>query len=117
MDAAEAKQLLELAGVLYPEDEDTKGLVLNMNDTWGWATAWGEPIPEDKVVEVATLFERYGSCGLLFWVSEQHEAMRSEFKDINRFVDFVRQEEKLRKDLPDSNKRAYKKVTYTLGDK
>jgi hypothetical protein len=40
--------------------------------------------------------------------------MRSEFEDINRFVDFVRQEEQVRKDVPESTKRAYKKVSYTL---
>ena len=41
--------------------------------------------------------------------------MRSEFRDINRFVEFVRNEERLKKDVPNSSRRAYKKMTYTLG--
>ena len=117
MSIDEAKQLLSAAGVCYPEDEEMPGLHLNMNDTWGWALAWGEPVPDDKVVEVATLFSYYGTCGLLYWVSEQHNQMRSEFADINRFVDFVRNEERVRKETPDSSERAYRKITYKIGEK
>lgn len=114
MTQAEAQQLLELAGVLYNDDEAER-LELNMNDVWGWALAWGEPIPPEKVVEVADLFRRYGWCGLVYWVSEQNEQMRSEFEDNNRMIDFVRHEETLRKTEPDSNTRAYTKLSYTLG--
>lgn len=115
MTPANAKRILILAEVCYPRTLTEGKFVLNMNDTWCWASGWGEDIPDDKLVEVAKLFVDYGQCGLLYWVSEQHEGMRSEFEDINRFVDFVRAEERLRKDLPDSNKRAYKKLVYTLG--
>ena len=99
----------------YPPDDEMPGLVLNMNDTWCWASAWGEGVPEDKIPELADLIWRYGNCGVLYWVSEQHDGMKSEFKDINRFVDFVRREEKFRKDEPNSSKRAYTKLKYTLG--
>jgi hypothetical protein len=99
----------------YPQDEDTKGIVLNMNDTWCWASAWGEDVPDDKIEELADLIWWYGNAGVLYWVSEQHGQMRSEFHDINRFVDFVRNEERLKKEVPNSSKRAYKKLTYTLG--
>jgi hypothetical protein len=99
----------------YPQDEDTTGIVLNMNDTWGWATAWGEDVPDDKIEELANLIWWYGNAGTLYWVSEQHGQMRSEFHDINRFVDFVRNEERLKKEVPNSSQRAYKKLTYTLG--
>lgn len=115
MTPANAKRILILAEVCYPRIWTEGQFVLNMNDTWGWATAWGEDIPEEKLVEVAQLFVTYGHCGLLYWVSERHEGLRSEFEDINRCVDFVRHEEQLKKDVPESTKRAYKKIAYTLG--
>lgn len=115
MTPANAKRILLLAEVCYPRQWTEGKFVLNMNDTWAWAMAWGVDIPDDKLVEVAKLFVTYGHCGLLYWVSEQEGGMRSEFEDINRFVDFVRHEEKIRKDVPESTKRAYKKVAYTLG--
>jgi len=115
MNIDEAKKFLKLAGVCYPPDDETPGLVLNMNDVWGWATAWGEDVPDDQIMEVIVLLCRYGDAGLLYWVSERNECMRSEFEDINRFVDFVRNEERIKKETPESNKRAYRKVTYTLG--
>lgn len=90
-------------------------LVLNMSDTWGWATAWAEPVPEDELPRVAELFERYGHCGLYYWVTTKHLGLRSEFHDINRMVDFVAAEEKVIAEEPDSNKRAYKKVSYSIG--
>ena len=40
--------------------------------------------------------------------------MRSEFEDINRFVEFVRNEEAIKEEVSDSNKRAYLKRSYTL---
>ena len=114
-----ARALLTAAGVFYGPDKDDpqSAQTLNMNDTWAWATAWGAYVPDDKLVEVSALYGRYGDCGLLYWVSEQNEQMRSEFADINRFVDFVRHEETLRKDEPNSSKRAYKKIQYTLGER
>lgn len=110
-----AQQLLRNADVLYADDEEQ--LELNMNDVWGWAVAWGVIIPPENVVEVAQLFWRYGWCGLVYWVSEQNEQMRSEFEDINRMVGFARHEETLRKTEPNNSKRAYTKLSYTLGEK
>lgn len=112
----DAKKLLRLGGMTYYADED-KPIELNMNDTWAWATAFGMPVSDEQVIEVASLFVNYGYCGILYWVSEQNDQMRSEFHDINRFVDFVRAEETLRKEMPQSTKRAYHKLKYTLGDK
>lgn len=114
-----AKELLKAAGVFYHNgdaDDDDYGppYTLNMNDTWFWASAWGETIPEADLPEVARLFREYGQCGLLYWMSERHEKMRSEFHDINRFVDFVRNEERIKSEVPDYNRRAYHKATYTL---
>lgn len=112
-----ARALLVAADVFCgPDNEDpTMAQTLNMNDVWGWATAWGEYVPDSELVEVAQLFYSYGWCGILYWMSERHGHMRSEFEDINRFVDFVRQEEALTKEIPNSSSRAYAKRTYTLG--
>lgn len=91
-------------------------LSLNMNDTWAWACASVEPVPPEEVKEVARLFRSYGFAGLLYWVSKRNDDLRSEFHDINRMIDFVRNEEKIRDDFPSSSKRAFEKVVYTLGD-
>ena len=117
MTQEEALQLLRNMDVLFDEEDEVTQLTLNMNDVWGWALAWSEPIPTEKLIEVGDLFWHYGWCGLLYWVSEQHDQMRSQFVDNNRMIDFVRHEEALRKAKPESNKRAYKKLSYTLGEK
>lgn len=115
----EAKALLKSSGMVYDNDEDMpKGeQTLDMGDTWAWGTAWGEEIPDEELVHVAGLMWKYGRCGALYWMSERHNKMRSEFADINRFVEFVRMEEYVCKGIPDSNERAYHKTSYTIGNK
>lgn len=98
------------------QDEDG-GLSLNMNDTWAWALSWCPKVPKEQIEEVATLFKKYGFAGLLYWNSKQNEDMRSEFHDINRYIDFVANEERITKEVPDYNKRAYHKASYTIGPK
>lgn len=116
-----ARKLLNDAGVFFsydPEDEDTNqkmAQTLNLNDVWCWACADGEYVTDEELPRVAELFFRYGWAGILYWVSERSEGKPSEFHDNNRFIEFVRQEEQLRKDVPDFNERAYKKIRYTLG--
>lgn len=115
-----AKQLLKAADVFYHNcDEELedwgKPYTLNMNDTWAWATGWGVEVPEADLPEVARLYRSYGYCGVLYWVSEQEGQMRSEFHDINRFVDFVREEERFKARVEGSSKRAYTKHGYVLG--
>lgn len=83
---------------------------INFNDTWGWALAWHEPVPKADLPEVARLYRKWGRPGLLYWCSEKHEKMESEFKDINRYVAFVRREEEWEKQQPDYNKRAYQEI-------
>lgn len=117
-----AKAFLNAADVFYDIDEDDSEEsgpeyqnVLNMNDVWAWALAWGEKVPDDKLVEVAELFWYYGWSGLLYWMSCRHENMRSEFHDNNRAIEFVRNEERIKAAYPDSNARAYHKEAYTVG--
>lgn len=98
----------------YAFTGDGGKLSLNMNDTWGWALAWCPEIPDDQVKEVARLFRAYGNAGLLYWHSQQEGGMRSEFYDNNRQLDFVENEERIRKEVPDHNKRAYHKTEYMV---
>ena len=118
-DVDSARELLTKADVFFGRCDEEDGpeweQTLNMNDTWAWACADGEYVSDEELPRVAELFWRYGHCGILFWVSEKNNGMRSEFYDINRFVDFVRQEEAIRADVPESSKRAYAKREYSLG--
>jgi len=115
---AEARTFLEASGLCFGRDEaDEDGrLTLNFNDVWGWACADGEEVEDHELVEVARLLRDYGWCGLLYWASEKNGGARSEFLDNNRFIDFVRREEAVRIAVPDSNRRAYHRVCYTLGE-
>jgi len=100
------------------DDQETKdrfAQMLIMSDTWAWGCADGEYVSDEELVEVAKLFWSYGYCGVLYWVSKKRGNERSEFEDINRFVDFVRNEELIREEEPDYDKRAYYKKQYTLG--
>jgi hypothetical protein len=96
--------LLNSGHVIKTGDE----LLLVQNDTWGWAYAYCRPVKPEQVKEVARLFRSYGLPGLLYWETQQPDGeTQSEFKDVNRFVAFVKAEEELRERVPDSNKRAY----------
>jgi hypothetical protein len=124
MNTEKARQMLRAAGVFYfdeeselLEDEGPKWLqTLNMNDTWGWALADCEYVSDEELSEVGDLFFKYGWCGILYWVSEKRGGMKSEFADINRFIEFVRNEENIIKEIPSSSKRAYIAMVYTIGN-
>jgi hypothetical protein len=108
--------LLKTLDVVFDADEIEHYVqTLNMNDVWGWGVSWCEYIPDDELPRVGYLLSNYGWCGALYWTSERHNQMRSEFEDINRFVEFVRQEERVKMEWPDSSQRAYKKHSYNLG--
>ena len=117
-----ARAKLRVAGVFFyheaselDDDEDVEMLqTLNMNDIWGWACADAEYVPDEELPELSRLFWQYGWCGVLYWVSERRQQCTSEFHDVNRFIEFVRQEEAIRAEIPDS-KRAYAARAYTLG--
>lgn len=118
-----ARTFLKAGDVFHEADEDDAPesrarweQTLNMNDVWAWALADCHYVPDDKLVEVADLFWRYGWCGVLYFVSKETGDQRSEFLDNNRFIDFVRNEAQLCLEVPDSSKRAYQRLTYVLGD-
>jgi len=113
----EARKLLDAANVFFytkDEEEGELGQTLNMNDVWCWACADGEYVSDEELPQVATLFWRYGNAGILFWVSEKNNCLKSEFFDVNRHIDFVRKEEQIRKDFPNPSDRAYEKISYTI---
>lgn len=116
-DIESARKLLNTANVFFENDDDEPELsqTLNMNDVWAWGLAGGEYVPDEKLPEVAKLFWRYGWAGILYWASEQNDGMRSEFYDNNRFIEFVRNEERIKNQFPNSSERAYKEVKYTIG--
>lgn len=117
-----ARSFLKIADVFHEGDADDTPegrarweQTLNMNDQWEWALAECHYVPDDKLVEVAELFWRYGWCGILYFVSKETGHRRSEFLDNNRFIDFVLNEERLRTEVPESSKRGYQRLTYVLG--
>lgn len=93
---------------------------LNMNDTFGWALAYGAIVEDEHMIEVAELFWRYGMPGLHYWCTihpnEEYRMECSDFEDVQRGIDFVRQEEKIRNEKT-SYRAAFDKVVYTLGER
>jgi len=120
MNIEDARKLLTSGNVFYDFEEDDEDYeqfkqAINLNDVFGWGWADCEMVKDNELPELARLYDLYGWCGVLYWVSQKRDGMRSEFLDNNRFIDFVAAEEQLIKEEPDFNKRAYKKYSYTLG--
>jgi hypothetical protein len=128
----EAADFLELAGVFYysrkeieemkadPEWADEADLLvpfeLNLNDTFWWASAYGALVPEDELPKLAGLFWLYGWNGILYWATLQDPKIKPEFLDVRRALEFVGHEERLRAEEPSSSKRAFTKLSYTIGN-
>lgn len=111
----EAKALLLASGYVLEADDEIPPWTLNMSDTFGWGLAFAETIPEDQLVKVAELFQRFGWGGLAYWVSE-HVGLMSEFCDVNRMIQFVRYEVDICRETPDPTRRAYRKICYLIGE-
>ena len=111
----DACTLLAASQMLFDEDDERPAMTINLNDQFCWACADAETIPDDQVVAVANLFRTYGWGGILYWVSERRGGMRSEFADINRTIEFVRQEQAIVAEEPNDSARAYLKRSYVIG--
>ncbi len=113
----EQKTLLEKLSRDIPIDTDDESgkIELWLNDTFGWACSDVFEVKPEELKTLQRLFQRYGYCGVYYWASKK-DGMRSEFLDINRFIDFVAKEEQLVADVPNSSKRAYHKISYLLGE-
>lgn len=108
-------KVLRTAGVLFDEDDEMgDGFWLNMNDVFGWGIADTEQVPADKLKEVWALFLAYGMAGLYYWVSEQRQQCQSEFSDINREIQFVREEMKIALNNQNAFRKPYVKAKYII---
>ena len=121
MSIEDARQLLNASGIFFQQDEDcdpetTLNQCVNLSDTFYWAFADAEPVVDEELPVVAELYHSYGWCGVLYWVSEQRGQCRSEFADVNRQIEFVRHEERIKTEIPDDTQRAYLKQRYTIGE-
>lgn len=117
-----ARELLTKADIFLgydPEDPDDLpkfAQTINLNDAFYWACSDAEYVEDSELPRLAELFFLYGLCGVYYWVAvEKRGDETPEFVDVRRFIEFVRQEEELRKQEPSSSKRAYLKHQYTLG--
>ena len=120
MSIEEARALLSAANIFFGGEFPQE---INLNDAFFWACSDGEPVSDEELPELAELFYRYGIAGIDYWVVTKRGKTEPgwlkpnpvEFLDVNRRIEFVRHEEKLRKEIPSSSKRAYTKLKYTLG--
>lgn len=115
-----ARALLNAAGVFFGKDDeqdhDEMDQTLNLNDSLYWACSYGEYVADSELPEVAQLFWLYGWPGIIYWVLKKQETDKVEFVDVNRQVEYVRNEEAIRMECPSSSKRAYLKRKYTIGE-
>lgn len=109
---------LKTTGIFYESDEDEDEKferIINMNDVWGWACADSHEVPMDQMVELLRLYNDYGWCGVLYFVSEREGGRVSEFHHYNRMIEFVKKEEVIRSKHKRYNAYAYDKQSYTVG--
>ena len=88
--------LLLLADVI---NDDHGHYVLNMNDTFYFATADGEEVKPEEIKEVARLFSYYGFAGLTYWVAEKR-GHDPEISSSREEVEYVRSKEQKKEYRP-----------------
>lgn len=115
-----ARELLTKADIFFgcddPEDHPSFAQTINLNDAFYWACSDMQYVEDDELPRLAELFWRYGNAGVMYWVAvEKRGGEKPEFVDVQRHIDFVTQEEAIRKEEPSSSKRAYLKRQYTIG--
>lgn len=113
---AEAWALMKACPSYYHDAEERPHYhSIMMSDVWGWACADGFTLTDANIERVAELYNRYGFPGLLYYQTEADPRYKSsEFTDNNRFLQFVQNEERIRKEQPDYNKRGYYKAAYAI---
>lgn len=110
-----AIKFLNATDLFFDDDDDMGKYCLNLGDTFAWACADAERVGEDELPRLAELVWLYGYCGMLYWVSEKRGGMMTAFQDNNRMIEFVRHEEQIRSEIPDSCARALAKRSYMIG--
>lgn len=115
----EQLEFLEKAGVFYGRDDndpDVKwGRMINLNDTFWWASAYCQEVKDEDISEVYGLFWNYGWIGILYWCAKKGD-ITPEFEHVRRQIDFVKHEEEAKEGCKSASEHAYKKIVYTLGD-
>ena len=114
MEAEEAWALLKACPLYRHDPEDSPHHYIIMSDVWAWALGDAIKLTDENVVRVAELYDRYGFCGLLYHEIERGRYTCSEFTDYNRMIQFVENEERIRREVTDLNRRGYHKAEYTI---
>lgn len=113
-----AFEFLKSTGIFFGRDEDEEekwDRMINLNDVWGWACSDGHEVPMDQMPELCRLYNAYGWCGVLYFVSEREGGHGSEFHHYSRMIEFVRKEEAIRVKHKNHSAYAYDKQSYTVG--
>lgn len=111
-----ARELLTKADIFLGCDDPKDAQTINLNDAFYWACADAEYVEDSELPRLAELFWYYGNAGVNYWVLvEKRGGEKPEFFDVQRQVEFVTQEEAIRKEEPSSSKRAYLNRQYTIG--
>lgn len=116
----DAFEFLKTTGIFFGRDDDQEekwDRMINMNDVWGWACSDCHEVPMDQMPELLRLYNAYGWCGVLYFVSEREGGHGSEFCHYNRMICFVRSEEKIRASHDRSSAYAYDNQSYEVASK
>jgi len=116
-----ARKLLTQADIFFGCDDDEDDpkwkQMINLNDTFFWGCADCEYVEDEELPRLAELYDQYGDCGVVYWVAvEKRGGMVPEFVNVKRQIEFVTQEEAIRKEEPNPSKRAYLKRKYAIGE-
>lgn len=110
---SEAWGLIKATHEYYFDEEGAHQHFIVMNDVWGWATSDCFRVNDENVGELSRLYGAYGRAGFFYYQADVLDEYKdSEFEDVSRALNFVRQEERIRKEYP---KAYYAKCSYTLG--
>lgn len=64
----------------FEPDNDGMPFSVNLNDTFGWACADCEEIPESAVPRVYTVWKKFGDLGAIAWAEERRGIERSAYE-------------------------------------
>ena len=113
---ADSRAMLTAAQVFFDDDGETPSQMLNLNDAFYWGCADGESVSDEELPRLAELFWLYGNAGIAYWVAvEKRGGETPEFVDVRRQIEFVKNEEEIRREEPNHSRRAYLKKQYTIG--
>lgn len=98
---------------LDPDDNIKSLRMINLNDTFWWASAYGEYVEDNEIEEVYRLSIEYGWCGILYWAAKKGN-VDPEFNNVRRMISFVKNEETIRGKCKSSSDYAYSDDKYSI---